>query len=399
MKKITIGVLAFLVIGIGLSCISEKGNQQDEFTIEGKIPGLSNGATVVVSYKDGDDFRADSAIVNNGGFTIKGKIEIPSRAVLQLKSGEIMNPLPPGAFAMRPDQVDNQIFFLDKGTTKVTGDKNVESSKISGGKAQTEYLSLQSRLRSLNENVNALVEKLRPLFNSNDKAGIKEMSDKISDLRTKISEEGKRFVKENPGSYVSLDLVDSYIEKDPSYDPLYTGLSDQLKNTAVGKKWASHVASSDKTSPGMPAIDFAQNNTKGSPIALNSFKGKFVLIDFWASWCKPCREETPNIAKAYHQYKDKNFEVMSISLDDKKEPWLAAIQKDGMSWINLSDLKGWKNDVAVAYNIKAIPQNFLVDPSGKIVAKNLHGEELFKKLDELLNKFGSTNSGGRAKPF
>jgi len=119
-------------------------------------------------------------------------------------------------------------------------------------------------------------------------------------------------------------------------------------------------------------------------IALSSFKGKYVLLDFWASWCGPCRAENPNVLKAYNEFKDKNFDVFAVSLDDKKENWLKAVKDDAMPWTQVSDLKGWKNQAAGMYAITAIPQNFLINPDGKIVASNLRGEALVKKLKELI---------------
>jgi peroxiredoxin len=148
-------------------------------------------------------------------------------------------------------------------------------------------------------------------------------------------------------------------------------LQEQIENGKVG-------------AIGSEAIDFTQNDTAGMPVSLSSFKGKYVLIDFWASWCKPCRMENPNVVAAYERFKSKNFTVLGVSLDQNKSSWIKAIQDDKLVWSQVSDLKYWNNDVARQYKIQQIPQNILVDPNGKIVGKNLRGADLDSKLCALL---------------
>ena len=169
-------------------------------------------------------------------------------------------------------------------------------------------------------------------------------------------------------------------------EPMYNVLSASLRQlpSAVSLKEQMDIAR--KTAIGQTAMDFTQNDTLGQPVALSSFRGKYVLIDFWASWCGPCRKENPNVVKAFNAYKDKNFTVLGVSLDrpDDKEKWMAAIHKDGLTWTQLSDLQYWDNAVAKQYGIRSIPQNLLIDPQGKIIGKNLRGEKLTEKLEELL---------------
>jgi len=170
-------------------------------------------------------------------------------------------------------------------------------------------------------------------------------------------------------------------------EPIFKSLTPGLRNSKTGKDFARLLYDDGPGSVGTMASDFTQNDINEKPVKLSDFKGRYVLLDFWASWCGPCRAENPNVVKAYNQYKDKNFTVLSVSLDQpgKKEAWLSAIKKDGLTWTQVSDLRFWNNAAAKQYGIMAIPQNFLIDPTGKIVAKNLRGEALIKSWKNCFN--------------
>jgi len=135
---------------------------------------------------------------------------------------------------------------------------------------------------------------------------------------------------------------------------------------------------------GSQAVDFTQNDTANKPVSLSSFKGKYVLVDFWASWCGPCRKENPAVVAAFNTYKDKNFTILGVSLDQNRDKWLEAIKVDNLTWTHVSDLKFWSNEVAQLYKIQGIPANMLIDPNGKIIARNLRGEDLMQKLQQVL---------------
>jgi len=218
------------------------------------------------------------------------------------------------------------------------------------------------------------------------------MQDKFKALQKEREHALKEFIVGHPESYLSLMALSSM--GGPSADinviePLYTGLSQKLKDTDPGKQLKQSFAALKATSVGTMAPDFTQNDVNGKPVKLSDYKNKsYVLLDFWASWCGPCRQENPNVVRVYNKYKDRKFTVLGVSLDKAtgKADWLKAIKDDGLTWTQVSDLKFWNNEAAALYFIQSIPQNYLIDPNGKIIAKNLRGAELEAKLIEVLGK-------------
>jgi peroxiredoxin len=260
----------------------------------------------------------------------------------------------------------------------------MNKAKISGTQVQSDYLAYDAQIGGLLAQWRDISQRAMKVLK--DSVALKAIQAEAKPLHAKIEATLDSFIFSHPDSYVTLDLVNdnktSVIEPE-TFDKYYTALSPRVMNSFTGKKMTAKYEKARQTFVGK-AFDFSQQDTLGKTFTLSSLRGKYVLIDFWASWCGPCRAENPNLVKAYAQLKDKNFEVVGISLDENKTAWTKAIEKDGLPWIHVSDLKGWKNDVAVKYGVTAVPQNVLIDPKGVIIAKNLRGEELTAKLSQLI---------------
>ncbi|PUZ30614.1 TlpA family protein disulfide reductase [Chitinophaga costaii] len=224
-------------------------------------------------------------------------------------------------------------------------------------------------------------------INGEDEAAKNAFRKKAVSFGNQVTKTGVAFVQQHPHNIASIWLMLNELRNrvDPQQmEQLFTSLDKPIQSSKYGEAISQYLQAARLNGINVEAEDFTQNDVNGKPVSLKSFRGKYVLVDFWASWCGPCRQENPNVVAAYQKYKDKNFTVLGISLDKDKTPWTKAIAHDGLTWTQVSDLKGWSNAVAVQYGIQSIPANMLIGPDGKIVARNLRGEALNAKLEELL---------------
>jgi thiol-disulfide isomerase/thioredoxin len=348
---------------------------QDKFTVTGTMSQAATDKMVVLSFMNAAGKSvADSARVTDGKFSISGLTAFGNKAYVELKPGKNDH--------VKKRRADYKEFYLEKGNTIVKGTDSMATATISGTQVQRENLEYHEKMDPWQSKYQQLIARYFKAKAIKDTLELKQISREGKPIGEKMLATVDDFILSHPDSYVSADLVlenKLTVVDVVKFEPMYKALSPRVLAGFSGKKITDKFLKAKQFALGK-IIDFTLPDKDGKEFKLSSLKGKYVLVDFWASWCVPCRAENPYLLKAYNELKSKNFEIVGVSLDDKKSAWLQAVAYDQMPWTQVSDVKGFKTEVALRFGITAIPQNVLLDPQGKVIAKDLRGADVNTKI-------------------
>lgn len=371
MNKLILFIVSFLLI---TSCSQGKNQENsDENTIEisGTVKNPQEGFIVLQELQNNEMVTVDTIHLDNKNAfkTTLGNAE-PGFYRLNLYDNQYINMI----------LSDEDVEIIADGASQ----EGV--AEIKGSKDTDHFNAINSIMQDFQKEVQTLETSFQQASMDHDEAKIESLRNEYVSLETKKNEAIKQEIGKMDNSIAALYAVNFLDpEKDfPFFDKLAKQFEQNLPNSKYTQQFVASVNGMRTLAVGEMAPEIALPNPEGDTIALSSLRGKYVLIDFWAAWCRPCRMENPNVVRMYHKYNEKGFEVFGVSLDRNKKDWVAAIESDGLVWTQVSDLQYFNSAAARLYNIQAIPATFLIGPDGKILAKNLRGASLEEKLEELL---------------
>ena len=377
MKKVLLAGL------LGLPVLAQ-AQTPGSFTLRGTLPAVPSPAKIYLIRETArGSYLADSAAVKNGAFVLRGSVAKPEKARLaQVRRGQTGR--------LYTGQADNTVFYLEKGTTVFTSPDSLTHVQTAGSPLSTDYRELYTTLGPVQLQQAALDAEYKAA-SPETRASVafrQRYNPRYYELEAQARRAHTDFIKAHPGSLLSLLSVQELTGLIPTYAaaaPLFALLSADVRNSPEGQAFATRLAQLQRVAVGVQAPDFELPTPDGRRVALASYRGKYVLLDFWASWCGPCRRESPEVVQLYQQFKNRSFDILGVSIDvaSARSQWLKAIADDHLTWTQASDLRP-DNAAAMLYSVAAVPQNFLIDPQGKIVATNLHGDELKATLARLL---------------
>jgi peroxiredoxin/uncharacterized protein YxeA len=345
------------------------------YRIHGSVTGVDSGLVKLQKRVSGQFQTMDSVQLVNGVFEFDGQVSSPEYVYLSVSGKRGFVP-----------------FFLENSMIEIKfHTDSMMNAKITGSATQDEYLAYQDGMKAFNSRGEELSTQYQAADSLKDETMMAEVEKKFDELWNDEIKYTKDWVTSHPASVVSPYLIRTQLIYDMEWDELEkvtNALDSTLADNEYVKFFRDRIEVLKKVAVGQPALDFTQNDTTGNPVTLSSLisKSGLLLVDFWASWCGPCRGENPNVVAIYKDYHKKGFEILGVSLDNDRAGWVKAIRDDKLSWYHVSDIKGWQNAAAQLYGVQAIPHSVLIDKNGVIIAKNLRGDELRKKVAEILDK-------------
>ncbi|HKR05283.1 MAG TPA: TlpA disulfide reductase family protein [Bacteroidia bacterium] len=378
MKNIRSSITSLMMILCITACSNSQASNKEKsgtgFIIIGNIAGLNN-SDVYFMHKENDVRVTDTVKVRNNKFTYSGKADEPLMYYLDF---------------VRDEKRERIEVFVENTNIQITGKiDSLDWLKISGSKVHNEYEQYKKSLSSFTTKLDSISELYDKKAEAKDEKAMTDLDNSYENMQKQMNIAVKKYISEHPSSYVSAFAAVTNFTVQPELEELksvFTLLDSVRQQTQYGKVLRDAIVAAQRTAIGAIAPDFSMKDTSDQLITLSSFKGSVTLLDFWAAWCGPCRKENPNIVKAYGKFHEKGLKIFAVSLDKDSSKWKKAIIKDNLTWIHVSDLKYWSNDAASLYGVRSIPANFLLDKEGKIIARNLHGEDLEKKLAEIFDK-------------